>query len=118
MRTPPQILIVDDNPANRDIFETRLATQGYDIITARDGEEGLAAALEHQPDLILLDVMMPKMDGIEVCRRLKGEPPQARSSRAMAQRYPVLVLPRPGSSTGQRVSSANSLFDVFSSFSM
>ena len=52
MRSPPLILIVDDNPANVDIFETRLAAQGYDIITADDGEEGLAAAREHQPDLV------------------------------------------------------------------
>ena len=74
MRTPPQILIVDDNPTNLDIFETRLATHGYDVITARDGEEGLAVARERQPDLILLDIMMPKMDGIEVCRRLKDDP--------------------------------------------
>jgi class 3 adenylate cyclase len=73
LRTPPQILIVDDNPANLDIFETRLAAHGYDIVTARDGEEGLALAMECQPDLILLDIMMPKMDGIEVCRRLKGD---------------------------------------------
>ncbi len=74
MRTPPQILIVDDNAANLDILETRLAAHGYDIITARDGAEGLAVAMEHKPDLILLDIMMPKMDGIEVCRRLKGDP--------------------------------------------
>ncbi len=72
MRTPPQILIVDDNAANRDIFETRLAAHGYDVITASDGVEGLAVAMERKPDLILLDIMMPKMDGIEVCRRLKG----------------------------------------------
>ena len=74
MRTPPQILIVDDNAANVDILETRLAAHGYDIITARDGAEGLAVAMERKPDLILLDIMMPKMDGIEVCRRLKGDP--------------------------------------------
>ena len=74
MRTPPQILIVDDNAANLDILETRLAAHGYDIITARDGAEGLAVAMERKPDLILLDIMMPKMDGIEVCRRLKGDP--------------------------------------------
>ena len=74
MRTPPQILIVDDNAANLDILETRLAAHGYDIITARDGAEGLAVAIERKPDLILLDIMMPKMDGIEVCRRLKGDP--------------------------------------------
>jgi len=74
VRTPPQILIVDDNSANLDIFETRLAAHGYDIITASDGAEGLAVAMERKPDLILLDIMMPKMDGIEVCRRLKGDP--------------------------------------------
>lgn len=73
MRTPPQILIVDDNPANLDIFQTRLAAQGYEIVTASDGEEALAVAREKQPDLILLDVMMPKLNGIEVCRRLKED---------------------------------------------
>jgi DNA-binding response OmpR family regulator len=73
VRNPPHILIVDDNPANRDIFETRLAVHGYEIYTAGDGEEGLALARERKPDLILLDVMMPKMDGIEVCQHLKGD---------------------------------------------
>ena len=73
MRESPQILIVDDNPANLDIFEMRLAAHGYEIYTASDGEQGLALAREKQPDLILLDVMMPKMDGIEVCQRLKGD---------------------------------------------
>ena len=74
VRTPPQILIADDNPENLDIFQTRLAVQGYEILTATDGEQALAIAREKQPDLILLDVMMPKMDGIEVCRRLKADP--------------------------------------------
>ncbi len=70
MRNPARILIVDDNEANVDILATRLESQGYEIITANDGEEGLAAAREHLPDLILLDVMMPKIDGIEVCQQL------------------------------------------------
>jgi len=74
VRTPPQILIADDNPENLDIFRTRLAVHGYEILTATDGEQALAIAREKQPDLILLDVMMPKMDGIEVCRRLKADP--------------------------------------------
>ena len=74
VRTPPQILIADDNPENLDIFQTRLAVHGYEILTATDGEQALAIAREKQPDLILLDVMMPKMDGIEVCRRLKADP--------------------------------------------
>ncbi len=74
MRTPPLILIVEDNPAALDIFQTRLTAHDYEVITATDGEMGLAMAIEKQPDLILLDIMMPKMDGIEVCRRLKEDP--------------------------------------------
>ncbi|MFN2127129.1 MAG: PP2C family protein-serine/threonine phosphatase [Anaerolineales bacterium] len=73
MRTPPLILIVDDNPANVEILQMRLAANNYDIITAMDGESGLAEAIDKTPDLILLDIMMPKMDGLEVCRRLKGD---------------------------------------------
>jgi DNA-binding response OmpR family regulator len=74
VRTPARILIADDNPDNLDIFRTRLAVNNYEILTATDGEEALALAREKQPDLILLDVMMPKMDGIDVCRHLKADP--------------------------------------------
>jgi class 3 adenylate cyclase/CheY-like chemotaxis protein len=73
VRTPPRILIVDDTPANVHILQTRLAAHGYDIVTASDGEEALAAVPASQPDLILLDVMMPKLDGFEVCRRLRAD---------------------------------------------
>jgi adenylate cyclase len=71
VRNPARVLIADDNPANVRILSMRLAADGYDVVTARDGEEALAVAGEAQPDLILLDVMMPKLDGITVCRRLK-----------------------------------------------
>ncbi len=73
MRAPPRILIADDNPMNVDILQTRLAVHGYEILTATDGEKALAVAREQQPDLILLDLMMPKMDGLEVCRHLKSD---------------------------------------------
>jgi adenylate cyclase len=73
MHHPPRILIVDDSEANRDILSARLAPHGYELMQAADGEEALAAARERAPDLILLDVMMPKIDGIEVCRRLKQD---------------------------------------------
>ena len=73
MRTPSRILIVDDNPTNVKVLQTRLAAEGYEVLTAADGEEGLAAARQHTPDLILLDVMMPKLDGFEVCRRLRAD---------------------------------------------
>ena len=74
MRTPPRVLIADDNPTNVRILRARLTGEGYDIVTAGDGEEALAVARETRPDLILLDVMMPKLDGLEVCRRLKAMP--------------------------------------------
>ena len=74
MHEPSVILIVDDNEANRDILWTRLAAHGYELLQAADGEEALAIARARQPDLVLLDVMMPKVDGIEVCRRLKSDP--------------------------------------------
>ena len=64
---------MDDTPANVHILQARLAANGYDIATATDGEEALAAVRDTQPDLILLDVMMPKLDGLEVCRRLRAD---------------------------------------------
>src|SRR5262249_50609449 len=54
-------------------MRTRLAADGYDVVTAADGAEALAAARDSSPDLILLDIMMPKVDGVEVCRRLKKQ---------------------------------------------
>ncbi len=73
MHTPPRILIVDDNETNRDILRTRLGPEGYELMEASDGEEALSVARQHHPDLILLDVMMPKIDGFEVCRQLKSD---------------------------------------------
>jgi adenylate cyclase len=73
MRQPPLILIADDNEANRDILARRLEVHGYQLMTAADGEEALICAREKLPDLILLDIMMPKMDGLEVCRQLKAD---------------------------------------------
>ena len=74
MHDPARILIVDDNATNRDILATRLAVHGYDLCQAADGEEALAAARSLLPDLVLLDVMMPKMNGFDVCRLLKNDP--------------------------------------------
>ena len=73
MRSPPCILVVDDNPMNVDILQTRLTAHGYAVITASDGEQALATARAQHPDLILLDVMMPKVDGVTVCRELKAD---------------------------------------------
>jgi adenylate cyclase len=73
MHKPPRILIVDDNETNRDILRTRLGRHGYELMEAADGEEAITAARQHHPDLILLDVMMPKVDGVEACRQLKAD---------------------------------------------
>lgn len=73
MRTPPRILIVDDNATNREVLQVRLNAQGYEIVTAVDGEEALVKVRESDPDLVLLDVMMPKLDGISVVKQLKQD---------------------------------------------
>jgi adenylate cyclase len=73
LRNPARILAVDDVPANLDILRVRLESQGYEVVTAADGEEALARVAELEPDMILLDVMMPKLDGIEVVKRLKQD---------------------------------------------
>ena len=71
MKQPERILVVDDNETNRDILEARLMANGYEVLHAGDGEQALEMATRHRPDIILLDIMMPKINGIEVCRRLK-----------------------------------------------
>jgi adenylate cyclase len=73
MHDPARILIVDDNPTNRDILATRLAAHGYELSQAADGEEALAAIRKLLPDLVLLDVMMPKLSGVDACRLLKND---------------------------------------------
>ena len=74
MRDPARILVVDDVPDNVDILQMRLASQGYEVVTAGDGLEALEKTRELLPDLVLLDIMMPKMDGIEAVKRLKADP--------------------------------------------
>jgi two-component system, cell cycle response regulator len=69
-----RILIVDDVPANTRLLEAKLSAEYYQVASAKDGFEALRMALDWQPDLILLDVMMPGMDGFECCRRLKEDP--------------------------------------------
>jgi len=73
MSETARILVVDDVRDNVDILETRLRSLGYDVLTASDGEAAIAAAHEHRPDMLLLDVMMPGLDGLEVTRRLKAD---------------------------------------------
>ena len=74
MRSRPRILAIDDTPENLEILRVRLEASGYEVVTATDGIEGLDAARSLAPDLILLDIMMPKLDGISVVRELKADP--------------------------------------------
>jgi len=73
LRTPPRILVVDDNPTNLEVLRVRLIAHGYEVVTAVDGEDALNRVRGVAPDLVLLDVMMPKVDGISVVRELKQD---------------------------------------------
>jgi len=67
-----KILFIEDETTQIMMVQTRLEASGYEVISALDGEEGLKKVHEENPDLILLDLIIPKIDGLEVCRRLKG----------------------------------------------
>ena len=82
--TPASILVVDDQPENLELLEDVLETEGYRVVLARDGEEALAEVERQLPDCIVLDVMMPRLDGFEVCRRLK--------SRRSTRTVPIIML--------------------------
>lgn len=71
MTDKPVVLIVDDEPALCQVLTVLLEEEGFSVITASDGDEGLRMALEQRPDLVLLDIMLPRTDGREVCRRLR-----------------------------------------------
>jgi DNA-binding response OmpR family regulator len=77
------ILVVEDSPMEMKLMLGLLANTGYQVFSATDGEQALAAAQEHHPDLILLDVVLPKKNGYQVCRQLKGSPETAGSKIVM-----------------------------------
>lgn len=70
---PRKILIADDDPDILEILRYNLAQEGYEVFTAKDGDEALEKARKHQPDLIVLDVMMPRKTGVEVCQWLRAQ---------------------------------------------
>ena len=80
----PKILLVEDNPDNRDMLSRRLARKGYEVAIAVDGGEGVAKALSEAPDLILMDMSLPVLDGWEATRRVKADP--------AGQAIPVIAL--------------------------
>jgi two-component system phosphate regulon response regulator PhoB len=80
----PTVLLVEDEPAQRELLAYNLEAEGFDVITADNGEDGLILVDENDPDLIVLDWMMPHLSGIEVCRRLK--------SNSKTCQIPVIML--------------------------
>jgi two-component system phosphate regulon response regulator PhoB len=80
----PTVLLVEDEPAQRELLAYNLEAEGFDVITADNGEDGLILVDENDPDLIVLDWMMPQLSGIEVCRRLK--------SNSKTCQIPVIML--------------------------
>ncbi|MEJ7928707.1 response regulator [Ramlibacter sp. AN1015] len=80
----PKILLVEDNELNRDMLSRRLVRRGYDVLVAADGADALAQAARTRPDLVLMDMSLPTVDGWEATRRLKQDP--------SLQSIPVLAL--------------------------
>ena len=72
-----KLLLVEDNEMNRDMLSRRLAKRGFDVVVAVDGASGAAAAATERPDLILMDISLPDMDGCEVTRLVRAEPATA-----------------------------------------
>jgi CheY-like chemotaxis protein len=70
----PKILLVEDNEMNRDMLSRRLQRKGYDVLIATDGEQGVVVAQTEQPDLILMDMSLPVLDGWEATRKIKADP--------------------------------------------
>ncbi len=80
----PKILLVEDNEMNRDMLARRLTRNGFTIVFAVDGQEGVDMAISEKPDLILMDMSLPVMDGLESTRRIKADP--------ASQAIPVIAL--------------------------
>nr|WP_313413911.1 phosphate regulon transcriptional regulator PhoB [Brevundimonas diminuta] len=87
----PYILVMEDEDALATLLQYNLEKEGYDVTVAADGEEGLLQVDERLPDLVLLDWMLPKLSGIEVCRRLRG--------RAETRNLPIIMLTARGEET-------------------
>ena len=70
-QTPKKILIIEDNESYLAILSQKLSIEKYDVITAKDGQNGIQKTIDHQPDIILIDLLLPKMNGIEVLEKIR-----------------------------------------------
>ena len=90
-----RVLLIDDEPGILKTIGKRLEVAGFDVLTAADGEEGLTKARLGHPDVIILDLMMPKLNGYEVCAKLKKDPE--------LQRIPVIIFSAKGAAADERL---------------
>ncbi len=90
-----KVLVVDDEENIIQILEFSIEAEGYEVITALNGEEAIKKARKEQPNLIILDIMMPKVDGYEVCRVLKANP--------LTKKIPVILLTAKGREIDKRL---------------
>lgn len=80
----PKVLVIDDDPVIVELLRVNFAIEGFDVVTAADGREGLERATSDAPDLVLSDIMMPRMDGLQLLTQLKND--------ARTKRLPVILL--------------------------
>ncbi len=79
-----RVLVVDDDPVILELLRINFEIEGYEVLAATDGEQGLAKARDEEPDVVLCDIMMPRLDGIELVTRLRGDPRTAH--------FPIVLL--------------------------
>lgn len=100
-----KILIIEDEPALRRSVQFRLTKEGYDVTVAKDGEEGILAVAEKKPDLILLDLILPKVNGFDILKRFKAE--------AATKDIPVIIFTNLSQEADQRQAKALGAADFF-----
>jgi DNA-binding response OmpR family regulator len=92
-----KILVVDDEEYIQHILNFSFGAEGYDVVTASDGEEGVSKARNEKPDVIVMDIMMPRMDGYEACKKIKADP--------QTKDIPVILLTAKGRDSDRKLGS-------------
>jgi len=109
MKMGNKILVIDDEPLVVEVLKIRLEMNNYEVIIARDGVDGLERAMREKPDLIILDIVMPGLDGYQICRKLKED----RKTKTI----PVIMLTALGQSAGRKKGYSSGAYDyIFKPF--
>jgi two-component system, OmpR family, alkaline phosphatase synthesis response regulator PhoP len=95
--TKGKVLVVDDEEYIQHILNFSFGAEGYDVVTASDGAEGLSKAKDEKPDVIVMDIMMPRMDGYEACKKIKADP--------ATRNIPVILLTAKGRDADRKLGS-------------